>query len=205
MHRSINKKILDRVYIVAPANNIDFITDYYEIDGTKYYFLKIPYQIIKELHKVPFQKFRQPQSKNNVNDLDSAIGFHFIKQPEVKSSIKKRKNEIQILIKEFKSQYYRDESGKVLKNFETLSSVFIDNNFNGKQFVMTDSFFADDLIPEKGTKKILDKTDNEIRKDLKKIKGDNLRIVFNKSEVGKKMMIVYTDIYGNDFTEILKI
>ena len=42
----------DRVYIIAPINFIEFLTDYYKIGGTKYYFLKIPYHIIKELHNL---------------------------------------------------------------------------------------------------------------------------------------------------------
>jgi site-specific DNA-methyltransferase (adenine-specific)/adenine-specific DNA-methyltransferase len=66
-----------RVYIVAPSTRVDFITDYQEIENTKYYFLKIPYQMIKELHQKPFQKFRQPQSKEGINALDESIGFSF--------------------------------------------------------------------------------------------------------------------------------
>lgn len=48
-----------------------------------------------------------------------------------------------------------------------------------KAFVMTDYYFLDD------------------------IKNDNGKLIIdiNKTEVGKKLMVVYTDIYGNDFTE----
>jgi DNA modification methylase len=208
IHESIGNKVSGRVYIIAPANNIDFLTDYQEIGDVRYYFLKIPYQVIKELHKIPFQKLRQPQSKKNVNDLDDAIGFHFIKAPEVKSVLKKTDTKIEILIKEFKSQYYKDEDGQVLENFETLSSVFLDKEFDGKQFIMSDYFFADDLIPKnsKSKKKGLhEDSNNDVRKDLKDIKSKGLVMSFDKKDVGKKIMIVYTDIYGNDFTEILTV
>ena len=87
LHSNIGKKVGNRIYIVAPASYVDFISDYYEIDNIRYYFLKVPYHIIKELHKVQFKKFRQPQSKKNVNDLEDAIGFHFMKQPEVETNL----------------------------------------------------------------------------------------------------------------------
>ncbi len=203
IHQTIGGKVSGRVYIIAPANSIGFITDYYEIDGLRYYFLKIPYQVVKELHKIPFHKLRQPQSKNNVNNLDDAIGFHFIKQPEVKTVFKKTKDEIIITIKEFKSQYYKDEEGKVLENFETFSSVFIDKNFNDKQFIMTNSYFADELLSKK--KKSTEESeedDEEIREGLRGLEKDGMTITLKRDDVGEKIMLVYTDIYGNDFTEV---
>lgn len=203
IYNLLSEKISNRIYIVAPANNIDFLTDYYEINGLRFYFLKIPYQIIRELHKIPFQKIRQPQSKKNVNDLDEVIGFHFIKAPEVKSKIIKNKESVSLIIKEFKSRYYKDEQGKILDNFETLSSIFVDKNFDGKQFIMTDYYFADDLLPKKI--KNNNDLDSDIRKELKEIKNKELKIIFNKKDLGKNIMIIYTDIYGNDFTEILKV
>ena len=92
LHSHIGKKVGERLYIIAPVSYVDFISDYYEIGKVRYYFLKVPYHIIKELHKVKFKKFRQPQSKNNVNDLDDAVGFHFMKQPNVVTNIKTKNN-----------------------------------------------------------------------------------------------------------------
>jgi DNA modification methylase len=206
LHQSIWSKITWRVYIVAPANHIDFLTDYYEIDGLRYYFLKIPYQVIRELHKEPFQKLRQPQSKKNVNDLDEAVWFHFIKQPEVQSEIRKSWDIISLTIKEFRSQYRKDEEGQILENFETLSAVFIDRNFDGRQFIMTDSFFADELLPKKKTKKQTEEEDEsqeDIRHELKEASKKGLQINLNASETWEQIMVIYTDIYGNDFSEIL--
>ena len=183
LHKIIGKNKLERVYIIAPANYTDFFTDYHEIKKTRYYFLKIPYQVIKELHKIPFQKLRQPQSKKNVNDIDETIGFHFIRPPEVKTRIKKEKDKIKIIIKEFKSHYYKDEDGKVLEDFETLSAIFIDKSYNGKTFEMDEVYFSDEINCEGGNK-ILD---------------------IDKSDIASQIMLIYTDIYGNDFTEIFKI
>ncbi len=204
MHGIVGKKASGRVYIIAPANFVDFLTNYNEIDGVKYYFLKIPYHVIKELHKMPFQKLRQPQSKKNVNDLDEAIGFHFIRHPEVKSQLKKSKDEVKILIKSFishelESDKEQDEKG--MKNFETLSAVFLDKNYNGKAFEMDEAFFADELLPKKSKKS----EDEDIKGELKKIQKKGLEISLKKSELGKQVMVIYTDIYGNDFTETFTI
>jgi len=200
IHAVIGKRLSGRVYVITPANYVDFLTDYHEIDGLRYYFLKIPYQVIKELHKIPFQKLRQPQSKKNVNDLDEVIGFHFIRQPEVKSKIKAKKDHVEIEISEFKSQYYKDEEGVVLENFETLAMVLIDSNYNEKEFVMDQVLFADDLIPKKSKKQ---EDEEDIREELREQK--NIIIPLNKEEIGSKIMIVYVDIYGNEFKEILNI
>lgn len=219
LHQSIKTKT-SRVYIVAPANNIGFISDYYEIDGTRYYFLKIPYQVIKELHKKSFHKIRQPQSKKNVNDLEDAIGFHFIKKPEVKSKISVSTDEVCIDILEFRSQYYKDEEGKILENFETLSAVFIDADFNWDQFIMTNVKFADDLLPKKKKSKKIQEdeeievdteedeeeiSNDEIREELKETAKNGLKITLPRKKVWDKIMLIYTDIYGNDFTEILTV
>src|SRR5665648_219058 len=50
LHRNISDRIKDRFYIIAPANSVAFVNDYYEVNGVRYYFLKIPYQVIRELH-----------------------------------------------------------------------------------------------------------------------------------------------------------
>ncbi len=180
LHKSIGKKVDGRFYIIAPANNVDFISDYYQIDNVRYYFLKVPYQIIKELHKVQFKKFRQPQSKRNINDLDEAIGFHFIRQPEVKSEIKKLKDKIVLRIKKFESAYAQDETGEKLNNFESLAMILVDFNYNGEAFVMDDYCFAEDI------------SDNKYKIELP------------KKFSGKNIMAIYVDIYGNEFREVFK-
>lgn len=171
-----------RVYVVAPSTRVDFITDYDEINGVRYYFLKIPYQIIKELHQKDFKKFRQPRSKNDVNALDESIGFSFNRTPSVKSNISIDENTINIYINEFLSEEPRSAKTAVEKNlsgFDLLSAVFVDKSYNGKTFIMTDVYFSDELTKENSV----------------------LTIKLDKASVGKKIMVVYTDIFGNDLTE----
>lgn len=179
---------------------MDFISDYHEIGKVRYYFLKVPYQIIKELHKVQFKKFRQPRrSKRNVNDLDDAVGFHFIRQPEVESRLKVNKEIIEIQITKFLSNYLEEETEKEVENFESLAMVLIDKDYNGKEFVMDEFYFAEDLLPKKKE----EETEEEIKQELKQLK--KIPIPLNKQDCGDKIMVVYVDVYGNEFKEILSI
>lgn len=201
LHKNIGGKIDGRFYVIAPANNVNFISDYHQIGNVRYYFLKVPYQIIKELHKVQFKKFRQPQSKSQINDLDEAIGFHFIRQPEVKSEIKKLKDKIVLKIKKFESAYSRDEAGKKLKNFESLAMLLVDLNYDGEKFMMTNYFFAQDLLDSKKNEK--EKNEEEIKKKL--IEQKEIIKEFPEKDCGKQIMVIYVDIYGNEFREVFKV
>ena len=197
LHKNIGSKIDGRFYIIAPANNVDFISDYYEIDGIHYYFLKVPYQIIKELHRVQFKKLRQPQSKKNINDLDEAVGFHFIRQPEVKSEVKNTKDGVKLKIKKFESAYTQDEVGDKLRNFESLAMLLVDYKYNGNEFVMDDYMFAADIIKNN------QETEEELRTELSNKKSIDIELPAKKC--GKQMMVIYVDIYGNEFREVIKI
>ena len=197
LHLHIGNKIGERVYIIAPANYVNFISDYHEVSNVRYYFLKVPYQIIKELHKVQFKKFRQPQSKRNVNDLDDAIGFHFIRQPEVESRLVINKENVEIQITKFLSDYLEEETGDDIENFESLAMVFIDKDYNGKEFVMDEFYFAVDLLPNQKE----EETEDEIKNELKQL--NEITIPLHKDDCGDKLMIIYVDIYGNEFKEAL--
>lgn len=171
-----------RIYIVSPSTRVDFITDYEEYYDVRYYFLKIPYQIIKELHQSDFKKFRQPKSRNSINALDEAIGFSFNRTPSVESEITEIGNKVVITISSFSSEEPR--SGKTLEEknlsgFDLLSAIFIDRYYNGQEFIMTDAIFSDEV----------------------KVETNKVRIELDVDSVGDRIMLVYTDIFGNDLTE----
>ena len=174
LHKNIGKKVGDRIYIIAPANSVQFIDDYYEIGIVRYYFLKVPYQIIQELHKEKFKKFRQPTSSSNVNSLENAVGFHFIRQPEVKTSFD---NGV-IKIEDFKAYYPDEDTLEDIPGLEALAMVVVDKNYNGNEFLMSDVFFATDIIDENGQAQI------------------------SLNDCGSKVSAVYIDIYGNEFREV---
>lgn len=203
LHSHIGAKAGKRVYIIAPASYVDFISDYYEIDKVRYYFLKVPYHIIRELHKVQFKKFRQPQSKSNVNDLEDAIGFHFMRQPEVKSEWKEKNGEYYITIKKFLSDFSEEDTEKDIENFESLAMVLMDKNFDGETFDMDTYYFAEDLLPKKKKKKD-DEASEDIKEELKQTNQISLPPIPQK-ECGKRLMLIYVDIYGNEFKEEFKL
>ena len=174
LHKNIGKKVGDRIYIIAPANSVQFIDDYYEIGNVRYYFLKVPYQIIQELHKEKFKKFRQPTSSSNVNSLENAVGFHFIRQPEVKSSFD---NGV-ITIEAFKAYYPDEDTLEDIPGLEALAMVVVDKNYNGNEFLMSDVFFAADIVNEDGQANV------------------------SIEDCGSKVSAVYIDIYGNEFREV---
>ncbi|WP_295060910.1 site-specific DNA-methyltransferase [Sulfurimonas sp.] len=202
IHKHIGKKVGSRVYIVAPINFIDFVDDFMEIDDVRYYFLKIPYHIINELHKKPFVKMRQPQSKSRVNNIEEVVGFHFKRPPEVKAEIQRNESQVKIVITSFKTAELRSDRTKEEKsfdNFETLSAVFIDKNYNGKSFEMDESLFADDLLPKKP------KQEEALIEYLKDLTKTGIEIPLKSKEIGKQVMVVFTDIFGNDFTQTFTI
>ncbi len=177
LHQNIGSKLGDRIYIIAPANSVQFIDDYYEINDLRYYFLKVPYQIIQELHKKKFKKFRQPSSSKDINALDDAIGFHFIRQPEVDSQFRDGK----VIVNSFSAYYPDEDSGDDIPGFEALAMILVDKDYNGEEFIMSDAYFSEDLL-----------------------KGENEVIEIPLSEYGKNIGLIYVDIYGNEFREYLK-
>lgn len=183
LHETIGNRVSGRIYIIAPANSVDFIADYYEIQNVRYYFLKVPYQVIEELHKRPFQMTKQPTSKSNVNFLEEVVGFHFVKSPEVSSTLKQNDNSVVLTINKFESFYENKENQN---DFEMLSSIFIDKNYNKSHFILDEVFFSQELLKNN-------------------YKNNVIEINFNREELGKQIMVIYTDIFGNDFTEIFKI
>lgn len=199
LHKHLGTKAGKRIYIVAPASYVDFISDYYELDKVRYYFLKVPYQIIKELHKVQFKKFRQPQSKRNVNNLEDTIGFHFMRKPEVKSELKIKAGDVQITINKFLSDFSEEETNREMDNFESLAMVLIDKDFNGETFNLALYYFAQDLLPKKKTEAD-EKEIEDVREELKHANQIVLPPI-PRNVCGKKIMIIYIDIYGNEFKE----
>lgn len=202
LHKHLGRKVAERFYIIAPANNVDFISDYHQIDETKYYFLKVPYQIIKELHKVPFKKLHQPQSKRQINDLEEAKGFHFVRPPEVEAKIKVGKDKVALTLKSFETAYAQDESGEKLINFEGLAMLLVDLKYDGEKFMMTHYFFAEDLLNHKA-KGEDEESGEDIKRELKQRK--EITREFEKKQCGKQIMAIYVDIYGNEFREVFSL
>lgn len=181
LHTQIGGKIGKRFYLIAPEMNVDIIGDYYKIGDVKYYLLRIPYQVIAELHKLEFKKLQQPNNKEKVNSIENSVGFYFNEMPEVKTHLECDDKKVNIVIDSVASPYIKlDKNNKVIEDI--LAMVLIDSSDNNN-FIMQDVFFADDI-----------KTDN------------GYLVTIDKSGLlSKRIKVIYIDIFGNEFKEVLEV
>jgi len=187
LHEALGSKIGSRLFIIAPSLTFDFQQDYIDLGGIRYYALRIPYSIIHELHQREFTALKQPSDEMAVNDTVEAVGFDFIRRPDIEYEIgfKKRKDEMLdeafIRIKTFKSEAMVREPFRKKGNRETLSMVMLDYNFNTDSdiFNLSAIFYAGDI----------EKADWEVR--------------FPSESLGTNVMAVFVDIYGNEARELI--
>ena len=190
LHKSLKSKRYNRVYIIAPATRVDFIADYEELDDTRYYFLKVPYEMIEELHKTPFTKSRQPRSKNDVNDIEEMKGFQFIYTPEVECSLNYGDKNSVLRVTKFMSDPL---NGSEVVNFSTLSSIFVNYDYNGKEFLMDDVRFWGEIESNR-------KEDRDTKVFEKDGEFTGVEWTIPTELLGDKTVFIFTDIYGNDVT-----
>lgn len=180
LHSQIGEKIGNRFYLIAPEMNVDIIGDYYKIENVRYYLLRIPYQVIAELHKLQFKKLPQPNKKEKVNSIENSVGFYFNEMPEVKMHMHHSNETLEIIVDSFSSPYLHMDSNNH-KIEDILAMVLVDTSHNNN-FIMQEVFFADDI------------------KD-----GNIYRFELKKSDIlSPKIKIVYIDIFGNEFKEVLE-
>ncbi len=183
LHNQIGGKVGSRFFIIAPAASVAFLEDYIDKGRTRYYILRIPYSIINELHSRDFEAITQPVDESQVNETVEAVGFDFIRLPEVACDylVKPRPgemiNEAVIHIKTFKSKAMVKRATQ-RSNWETLSMVMVDYDYDGEVFALDAVFYAADI----------EKNGWEVRLPLESL--------------GERVMIIYMDIYGNEYREI---
>lgn len=101
--------------------------------------------------------------------------------PEVKTHLECDDKEANIVIDSVSSPYIKlDKNDKVIE--EILAMVLIDSSDNNN-FIMQDVFFADDIKTENGYLVTIDKS----------------------SLLSKQIKVIYIDIFGNEFKEILEV
>lgn len=185
---SMGSKAPSRIYIVSPATRVNYIADYEEIDSTKFYFLKVPYEMIRELHSTPFMKLRQPRSKNNINEIEEMKGFQFNYNPEISCKLVDKDEYVEMILDKFSS--YSIQQGDS-EEFTTLSSIFVNYNYNGESFIMDDVKFWDEIS-----------TNGDANKEIRFVtENDQIKAIvwrFEKGILGNNPMFVFSDIFGND-------
>ncbi|OGF27499.1 hypothetical protein A2242_04895 [Candidatus Falkowbacteria bacterium RIFOXYA2_FULL_47_9] len=173
LHASIGKAVGDRCFIIAPRGAFLFQEDYIEMDGVRYYALRIPYSFINELHRRRFSALVQPNDEIAINETVEAVGFDFIQPPVVELGLSEKKQAMLVKIKKFESKARLRGEEKISKH-DALSMVMVDYDYNGKVFDLDKAFYASAIKDSKW----------EIELPVKEIKGD--------------VMLVFLDIYGNE-------
>lgn len=185
LHQALGSHVGRRLFIVAPALTFDFQQDYLELDDIRYYALRIPYSIIHELHRRDFTALRQPSDETAVNNTVDAVGFDFIRRPELQyvSGVRTPKGQLFpeafLKIKTFKSDAVVQDPSQPKGNRESLSMVMLDFNYTGEVFDLDAVVFADE------------------------ISKNGWEVSFPADQVGEQVMAVFTDIYGNEAREVI--
>lgn len=193
LHLQIGKSIGSRFYIIAPAASVAFLEDYIDLESTRYYVLRIPYSIINELHTRDFEAITQPVDETHVNELVEAVGFDFIQQPKVECGYYLRSAEGQmfaeamIVIHTFKSEALA-KGASLKQNLETLSAVLVDCDYPHDA-----SRSSDEPPPPFELDRVF--YANQIREAQWSVR-------ISIEELGEYVMVIYMDIYGNEYTEI---
>ena len=182
IHEAVGTLVGSKVFIIAPALTFDFQQDYITHSNVRYYALRIPYSIIHELHRREFTALNQPADERAVNDTVEAVGFDFIRTPELEYELGRVEPKGELLeqdfieIKSFQSDAVVREPFQKKGNRETLSMVMLDFNYDEESQVFDlDAVQYADAIEEAGWK-----------------------IMFPPRPAGQKMMVVFLDIYGNE-------
>jgi len=179
LHASIGKQVGERCFIIAPRGAFLFQEDYIEMDGVRYYALRIPYSYINELHRREFSALTQPSDERAVNETVEAVGFDFIQPPLVELEIKARGATASLKIKKFESRA-RVKGKEKIGRHDTLSMVMVDFNYNGGVFDLDKVFYATAL------------------------KDSGWKIEFPRKDVVGDVMLVFLDIYGNESRGVIE-
>ncbi|MDY0388306.1 MAG: site-specific DNA-methyltransferase [Methanolobus sp.] len=179
LHSMLGSKTSKEFFIVAPAASVSFLENYIDKGDIRYYILRIPYSIVNELHTREFEAIKQPIDESHVNETVDAVGFDFIRAPKVQCEYKSKKDTGIIKINTFKSEAMLKGASQ-LANRESLSFVMVDFNYAEKEqiFDLDHTIYSSEI----------EKNNWEIHLPLKSIKN--------------KMMLIYLDIYGNEYREI---
>lgn len=182
IHQAAGSKIGTRAFIIAPAMAFDFQQDYIEIGDVRYYALRVPYSIIHELHHKDFLALKQPSDELAVNETVDAVGFDFIKTPELEYLVGRNKRDGELLVEAyirilaFHSEATVREPIRKHHNRATLSMVMLDYDYDVERdvFELDDVFYAD------------------------AIENANWEVRFPANRISTNLMAVFLDIYGNE-------
>lgn len=184
IHAAVGNKIGRRFFVIAPRAVFDFQQDYIDLDGVRYYALRIPYSFINELHRRDFTALLQPGDEADVNNVVEAWGFDFIRPPKVDWTVGIGKPKGELIesaflhVKRFST--YAGLTGEGSNSgLESLSMLMLDYDFNGEVFDLDSVFFGHQL------------------------EETGWRAWFPAEELGDSVMAVFIDSHGNEAREMI--
>ena len=166
----------DRCFIIAPALAVEPYEDYIDVGETRFFFLRIPYSIIAELHKRAFSELRQPASADGVNGFVDSVGFDFIQPPRVECTYERVNNALHVRVTAFESEAYAAHESE--EDIANLAMVMVDVDYDNEIFDLDAVFFADELASRDWSFEI------------------------DAGDAGTQMMIIYLDVFGNEHREV---
>jgi len=182
IHSAAGSKIGNRMFVIAPAMAFEFQQDFIQLDDVRYYALRVPYSIVHELHQRDFLALQQPTDELAVNDTVDAVGFDFIRTPELEFRIGRPtldgdlEGGVILKVDKFYSEASVRQPKKSHGNLETLSMIMIDFDYD----TVSDVFDLDAAYFASGIEKC----------------DWCIRMPFN--QIGSHLMAVFVDIYGNE-------
>ncbi len=201
LHAYLDGRAGDRMYVIVPKDSINFMEDEVRHGNTVYTFLKVPASVLIRLIEAhnsgktdALASLKQPRSESAVNEVIDSFGFDFISQPVVNYELLTGKqshgmfeeDKMVIRLKEFRSNglLYSPED---FANFETLSLILLDFNYNHPVFSMDEHYWAEDIvIPDSETVDIAFDperwTDGQLAVILIDIYGNEKSLVFTKND-----------------------
>lgn len=187
LHENIGRMVGNKFFIIAPTASFGFFQDYIDLNGVRYYAMRIPYSIIRELHRREFTALRQPDTEQSLNYIVDAFGFDFNHSPRVEYSVADETcddallDTVSIKISNFQSHSPENEA----KGWDSFSMILLDYDYrdNGGVFKFDRVVYGNDLKKTKRT------------------------ITIPKSEIGESgnIMIICVDIHGNEARELINV
>lgn len=159
------------IFIIAPQGKFGFAVDEFDNEGQwdiMFNILRVPYSMDQKFTE-HFSAIKQASDSTSVNDAIDAVGFDFIRQPEVNYAVVNQR----LTINSFKA--FSRIKGEYKKNgFESFSMVLVDFDYNGKTFKMDKVFFQGDF-------------------------DDSHTVDLDIKKEPKKIMFIFIDKFGNEF------
>ena len=186
LHEALGSKVGSRLFIIAPALTFDFQQDYLDLDGVRYYALRIPYSIIHELHQREFTALKQPSDELAVNDTVEAVGFDFIRTPELEYDVRQWQTEGRAVpggVHPHQDLQERGGCARAMAEERQPRNAFDGDarlRLRWRDVFDLDAVFYADAIEKAGW---------EVR--------------FPLESLGQQVMAVFVDIYGNEARELI--